>query len=122
MDHRGRIQAQGGNVERSRNWDQATPLFATTAFAHLESLKAEIGKRETELRSKGFIKARKYIDNMRARGGTEQAPPIIKKSFPQPSRADRGRVDIEVYSSLSGHCFLLGKALRAQYPLCRRVE
>jgi hypothetical protein len=97
MDHRGVIQAQGGNLEASRSWDQATPLPATTGFAHLESLKDEIGKRETELRNEGFIQARKFIDRMLARGGTEQAPPIIRKSYPQPPNPKGRRVDIDVF-------------------------
>ena len=89
MDHGGRIQAQGGNVEESRNWDQATPLLATTGYAHLESLKSAIGKREAELRKEGFAQARRYIDRMLALGGTEQAPPIIKEKLPSASESER---------------------------------
>jgi hypothetical protein len=62
MDHGGRIQVQGGNLERSRNWDQEGPLLASVGFGHLDDLSQEIGKRETELRREGFEQARKYID------------------------------------------------------------
>jgi hypothetical protein len=97
MEHGGRIQAQGGNVEVSESWDQETPLPATIAYRYLESLNLRIGKREADLRRLGFEQARRYVDRMVARGGTEPAPPIIKKSFPQPPRPDKRRVDIEVH-------------------------
>lgn len=97
MDHGGRIQAQGGNVEKSRKWSQNTPLLASSGYAHLESLKLDIGKREANLRSEGFVQARRYMDRMLALGGTEQAPPIILKSYPQPPAPRGRRVDIEVH-------------------------
>lgn len=97
MDHRGVIQAQGGNVQASRSWDQDTPLLASTGHAHLESLKDEIGTRETERRKAGFIQARIFMDRMVARGGTQQAPPLIRKSFPQPPNPKGRRVDIDVF-------------------------
>lgn len=98
MDHRGRIQAQGGNVQASRSWDQATPLLAVIGYSYLESLQIEIGRREAELRREGFSQARMYIERMLKRGGTEQAPPIIRKSYPQPPNPKGRRVDIEVFS------------------------
>jgi hypothetical protein len=97
MGHRGAIQAQGGNVQASRSWAQDTPLPATTGYMHLESLKAEVGKRETELRREGFIQAKVFMDRMLARGGTEQAPPNIRKSYPQPPNRMGRRVDIDVF-------------------------
>ena len=103
MDHGGRIQAQGGNVEKSRKWDQATPLLATVGHAHLESLRVEIGKREADFRKEGFDQAHRYIDRMLALGGTQQAPPIIRKSYPQPPNPKGRRVDIEVHR---GRAFL----------------
>jgi hypothetical protein len=97
MKHGGRIQAQGGNTEESESWDQGTPLLAITAYEYLENLKIKIGRREADLRSVGFDQAARYIDRMHARGGTDPAPPIIRKSYPQPPRPDQRRVDIEVY-------------------------
>lgn len=97
MDHRGVIQAQGGSVQASRSWDQETPLLASTGYAHLDSLKEEIGKRETELRLDGFHQAKTFIDRMAARGGTETAPPIIRKSYLQPPNKKGRRVDIDIF-------------------------
>ncbi len=100
MDHGGRIQAQGNNVEKSRRWDQATPLLASTGFGHLESLKNEIGQRETKLREKGFAQARQFIERMLANGGTSHAPPVIMKSYPMPPQGPR-RIDIEVHRGVA---------------------
>ena len=111
MDHRGVIQAQGGNVQSSRSWDQSTPHLATTGYAHLESLKEEIGKRETELRGEGFIQARTFIDRMVARGGTQHAPPLIRKTYPQPPNPKGRRVDIDVFK---GRAFIPEPAERNQ--------
>jgi hypothetical protein len=79
MEHGGRIQAQGGNIEESESWDQGTPLLAVIAYGYLENLKIKIGRREADLRSVGFDQAGRYVDRMLARGGTDYAPPIIRK-------------------------------------------
>ena len=89
MDHRGVIQAQGGNLQASRSWDQATALSAATGYAHLESLKDEIGKRETELRKEGFTQARVFIDRMLARGGTEVGSASYPKELSTASSSER---------------------------------
>ncbi len=97
MDHRGVIQAQGGSVYASKGWDQESPLLASTGYAHLDSLKEEIGQRETELRVEGFRQAKTFIDRMIARGGSETAPPIIRKSYPQPPNKKGRIVDIDIF-------------------------
>ena len=97
MDHRGVIQAQGGNLQASRPWAQDEPLLASSGYSYLDSLKEEIGRREFDLRSEGFPQARSFIERMVARGGTDQAPPIIRKSYPQPPARLGRRIDIDIF-------------------------
>ena len=61
MNHRGRFQAQGKNLEDSNSWAQDSPLLAITGIQLLSELHLRLTKNEAKIRSKGFVKCRKFI-------------------------------------------------------------
>jgi len=97
MDHRGRFQAQGGGIEESEPWQQASPLVDVVARDLLARLERKIPAREAEIRRQAFRKARDFIDKCAAAGGIGP----IKQSWPKPARSDSRRVDIEVNSGIA---------------------
>ena len=95
MEHRGRIQAQGAGIEESESWAQRAPLTAAEARMLLQRLRARLTPAQRALRDEAFVAARRYIDQMEARGGVEAYPKDISKSFAV-FESDDARVDIEV--------------------------
>jgi len=92
MKNRGRIQAQGKNIEESESWAQNEPPTADEGIEMLEKLKEKIPKREAKIREKAFKKAERLIKNAENTNGID-APANI--SF----RAEgyvKERIDIEV--------------------------
>ena len=62
MKHRGRIQAQGDNVEESESWAQNNPPTKKEGFSMIERLKSLLSKREAQKRERAFGKAKKFIE------------------------------------------------------------
>jgi hypothetical protein len=96
VNHRGRFQAQGQNLEESTNWAQDLPLLAKDAHVLLNHLETKISQKEALIRSKGFEKCRKFIDESCKNGGIsviDMGKPLIK-SFP---KGYKERVDVEVH-------------------------
>lgn len=91
--HRGRFQAQGGGLEASQPWAQATPLTLGQAQALLSALQASLSSSDLALRATGFAQAQRFIENAAAAGGVCAG---VSKSFPQPPLPGGVRVDIEV--------------------------
>lgn len=92
MEHRGRIQAQGKNLEESESWSQEVPPTIEDGFEMLERLKGKIPKKEAKIRDKAFEKAKRFIQNASETNGID-APSSV--TF----RAEgymKERVDIEV--------------------------
>lgn len=56
--HRGRVQAQGGDLEGSESWSQGDPLTKSSGLNLLEKLWSEISKRDQNARKKQFESAR----------------------------------------------------------------
>jgi hypothetical protein len=50
MLHRGRIQAQGVNLEQSESWAKEIPLTEPEGLELLDKLKIKIPKKELEVR------------------------------------------------------------------------
>ena len=69
MKHRGRIQAQGENLEASEAWSQNEPPTKTDGLTMLDRLRNKISKFEAKKRAKAFVKARKYIEQASKNGG-----------------------------------------------------
>jgi hypothetical protein len=63
--HRGRIQAQGKDTEKSVNWAQDEPLSKEEGLSLLEQLKQMLTKKEYEEREKQLKKAEELINNAR---------------------------------------------------------
>ena len=91
MKHRGRIQAQGENLEASEAWAQNKAPTVEEGLSMLEKLKNKIPKREADKRAKAFLKAKRFI---------EQGPHEVINSVKVRSFALKGsskeRVDIEI--------------------------
>lgn len=93
--HRGRIQSQGGNIEKSEPWNSKLPISSDTAKNKADILKAGHTKRELTIRAEAFEKAKTFIDVCKAAGGIEVIDKPISKTFMVKGSKDQ-RVDIEV--------------------------
>lgn len=91
MKHRGRLQAQGENLEESENWSQEEPLSKNEGLTLLENLKNKIPKKEAEIRSEAFNKASKFIKQ----GPHKVISAPITRSF-KVKGTKCERVDIEI--------------------------
>ncbi len=99
--HRGRIQAQGGGLEKSCSWSQETPLTKTEAIELVDKLENSLTNSELEVRQEAFQQAREYISRAKRIGGVD-AP--VSKTFPNRSKIRSDiRVDIEV---ITGKAFI----------------
>ena len=92
--HRGRIQAQGTNLEESVSWNQDTPLTIEDAKDKIEELKRKLNKKDLVLRKEAFAKAEKFIEKAGKCGGVDA--PVSKTSMVKDTKHER--VDIEVIS------------------------
>ncbi|MCI0460549.1 MAG: hypothetical protein L0Z62_26645 [Gemmataceae bacterium] len=95
MDHRGRVQAQGGGVEIAESWDQDDPLLASEGHTKLDRLKSRLIPAEQKHREEAFREAHEFVDRAAATGVGACAN--TRKSFPRKPRRDHRRVDIEVH-------------------------
>ena len=91
MNNRGRIQAQGENLEASEAWSQNEPLTKDEGLKKLDNLKNKITKKEAKIRQKAFKKASRFIEN----GPQQVVDRIISKTF-MVSNTEHERVDIEI--------------------------
>lgn len=98
-ENRGRIQAQGGGVEKSKPWARSSPLPAPTARDMLSELKMELSSSERKKREQGFEQATKAVDRAEQQNGVPSDDEYPwSKSFPMPPRHDARRVDLEVWA------------------------
>ena len=93
MKHRGRIQAQGENLEASEAWAQNEPLTKHEGLKLLANLKNKIPKKEAEIRENAFIKASEFIQQ----GPHEVIIGSIFRSY-KVKGTKHERVDIEIQS------------------------
>lgn len=91
MLHRGRIQAQGEDLEESESWAQSEPPTKKEGLQMLENLKNKIPKKEAELRTQTFQKAAQFINQ----GPHEVVTGIISRSF-KVKDTKKERIDIEI--------------------------
>ena len=91
VNHRGRIQAQGGGVEVSVSWSRQTPPTESEMMAMVRQLEMKLTPAERRARAIAFEQIRRLIRNASTAGGLPQ----LSLSFPHLSQ--RGiRVDLEV--------------------------
>ncbi len=93
MKHRGRIQAQGENLEASEAWAQNNPITKNDGIKLLDNLKNKIPKKEAEIRENAFNKAIEFIQQ----GPHEVFIGSIFRSY-KVKGTKRERVDIEIQS------------------------
>ena len=101
LDHRGRLQAQGGRgrgLQESEAWGQSEPITAVDGHALLDTLWRKLGKSDQELRQQGFAQAHGFIQTALEVGGVG---PIVKTYPKGKLRAIDGRVDVEVKKGLA---------------------
>jgi len=104
MEHRGRIQVQGENIEASEAWSQDEPLTKTEGFKMLLKIKRKIPFKESELREEAFRKAEIFIEQAAISNGVD-APSNV--SFRAKGYL-KERIDIEV---IKGKAFLPDKKM-----------
>lgn len=95
--HRGRIQAQGKNLEESEAWSQNEPLTEKEGLEKLEKLRNKIPKKEAEIRKDAFKKTEKYIQQASENGG------LCAQSFAtfNVKGKSKERIDIEVREGIA---------------------
>lgn len=96
--HRGRIQAQGNDLEASESWHQKEPLSKEEGLDLLNRLRNKLSSQDRNIRKKQFKDAERFIRGVE--GGID-AP--LKKTFQNYKTKGNVRVDIEVWS---GSAFL----------------
>jgi hypothetical protein len=92
MLNRGRIQAQGENLEQSESWAQDLPLTEPEGMELLEKLKNKIPKKELEIRKDAFVKAQKFIEQAAINNGVDAPANVTFRA----KGYNKERVDIEV--------------------------
>lgn len=97
--NRGRVQAQGQNVEKSVDWGEDVVPRASQGHALLEQLLAKLTASEQAHREEAFSQAHVGVDQTARIGGIPQDGRYpASKSYPQPPRRDGRRVDLEVWA------------------------
>jgi len=97
--NRGRFQAQGDRLEKSRPWAQEDVPTKSDGHTFLDELKERLTPAEFAVRASCFEKAKKWVDNSPQRGHNIVSP--IKSSFPPSPPIRSIRVDGELYSGFA---------------------
>jgi hypothetical protein len=98
-EHRGRIQVQGGGVEKAFPWARPAPMTKAEALAGMEAVRATLSRSELRDRTEAFASARKFIDST-----LHTCPPQISRTFQNKAIRQRGgdeRVDIEIRTGVA---------------------
>ena len=94
--NRGRIQAQGNKVEKSRSWAELDVPSKSNGHGFIDDLKGQLTPSELTVRFDCFEKAKKWVNDAPKNGYVVVTP--IKTSFqPYPPIKDI-RVDGEIHS------------------------
>lgn len=94
--NRGRIQAQGDKVEKSRSWAEVYVPTKQKGHGFIDNLKGQLKPAELAVRLDCIRKAKKWVDSAPKNGYTAVTP--IKTSFPPCPPIKDIRVDGEIYS------------------------
>jgi hypothetical protein len=103
--HRGRIQAQGNDTEKSVSWSQDTPLSKKQGLELLKDLDQQLTSKEKSERKKQLADAHRFIENIE--GGIDA---VNKKSFYSRTGGNI-RIDIEVLGGIAFICMIVGLML-----------
>lgn len=94
--NRGRIQAQGGGLEKSRSWTMETIPTKPDGHNYIKELKDELTPTELSVRTQCFERATKWVNNAPSKGYVAVTP-IMMTFKPSPPMKDI-RVDGEIHS------------------------
>jgi len=90
--HRGRIQAQGGGVEKSESWAQDEPLSLENGLGLIDNLKQQLNKKELATREEAFEKLTKLV-NKNSKNGIDTQ--VVVSFYGDEDTTDE-RVDLEI--------------------------
>lgn len=99
INHRGRLQVQGGGLELSFPWSRNIPMTKVEATAGLAGLRAVLGRRDLSLRDQAFVRAEAFILST-----LHSAPPPLSRTFQNsnlPSNRRDARVDVEIWTGVA---------------------
>lgn len=96
-EHRGRIQAQGGGIEKSVAWAQDAAPTQSEMLRFCDDLEAQLSDKEKNDRAISLGQLRRFI-NSAAQGGGVAAP--ISKSWLNRGSRDI-RIDLEVIKGMA---------------------
>ncbi len=97
--HRGRIQAQGGNTEKSVSWSQDEPLSKVDGLRLLNELENQLTEKEKKEREKQLQEAQRFIENANGLDAPKD------RSF-RNKKLKGVRIDIEINSGTAFVCIL----------------
>jgi len=95
--HRGRIQAQGGDTEKSVSWSQDEPLSKVDGLKLLNDLQNQLTERERQEREKQLANDQRFIENVQ--GGIDA--PERRSFYGAKGKSDGIRIDIEVWRGIA---------------------
>ena len=92
--HRGRIQAQGNDLEKSESWAKDEPLSLDEGLSLIENLKKQLTPAELKKREKSFEKLEKFV-----RKSPTGFIAVVRRSFSDDDSSER--VDLEILQGLA---------------------
>ena len=92
MNHRGRIQSQGGGIKKSENWAKNSSLTISEGKTKLSDLKTKHPKKILRERINAFAKLEGFMNNANSQGGV--SGPISKSYFVLNHK--NKRIDLEI--------------------------
>lgn len=95
IQNRGRFQAQGDGLEKSRSWAEIYVPTKLNGHGFIDELKGQLTHTELAARLDCFAKATKWVDDAPKNG--YNVVTIIKTSFPPYPPIKDIRVDGEIY-------------------------
>lgn len=97
--NRGRFQAQGDKLEKSKSWAQVNVPTKRDGYSFLDELKAELTPAELNARETSFVKARRWVDASPPNGYVVVNQ--IKTTFKTSPPVRDIRVDVELHSGIA---------------------
>lgn len=100
MEHRGRFQAQGKELDESEPWSQNEPLIIEDGLKKLGFLKAKLKPKDIRLRFDAFNECEKFVRKAAENGGIDvtKFPYKYSKSWVV---YDKERVDLEIHRGIA---------------------
>jgi len=90
--NRGRIQAQGGGIEKSSAWTTNNVFTKSMGIERVNDLDSQLSVAERNLRDVALDKSRQRINSC----GPNGIPATMKKSFYNDYKNKKIRIDVEV--------------------------